>query len=330
MALQPKGEIMSSRIVEVMAVLVALFAACAQAQGYPARPVRIISPSSPGGGSDFVARIMALRLGETLGTQTVVENRPGASSMIGADYVAKAAPDGYTLLVSPAALAVNPFMFANVLFDPRRDLAPISQIVEAGNVLTAHPSVPARTMRELITLAKARPGLLSIASPGGGATPHMAAELFRLMTGADILIVAYKGSGPGAIALLSGEVSLQFSTPPSTMQFIRNGKVRALGVTSLKRLAVMPEVPTIAEAGLPGFEATQWFGLLAPVGTSRTVIERLHQESVRAVRLQDTRDRFAVEGLEPVGSTPDEFAAYIASEMSKWGKVIKAAGIKPQ
>jgi tripartite-type tricarboxylate transporter receptor subunit TctC len=307
-----------------------LFTSCAQAQGYPLRPVRIISPSSPGGGSDFVARIMALRFGETLGTQVVVENRPGASSVIGADYVAKAPPDGYTLLVSPAAYAVNPFMFASMPFDARRDLAPVSQIVEAGNVLTAHPSVPARTMRELIALAKARPGLLSIASPGGGATPHMAAELFRLMTGADLLIVAYKGSGPGAIALLSGEVSLQFSTPPSTMQYIRNGKVRALGVTSLKRLAVMPEVPTIAESGLPGFEATQWFGLLAPAATPRAIIERLHQETVRAVRLQDTRDRFAVEGLDAVGSSPEEFGTYIASELAKWGKVVKAAGIKPQ
>jgi tripartite-type tricarboxylate transporter receptor subunit TctC len=273
---------------------------------------------------------MALRFGETLNAQVVVENRPGASSMIGADYVAKAPPDGYTLLVSPAAFAVNPFMFASIPFDARRDLAPVSQIVDAGNVLTAHPSVPARTMRELIALAKARPGLLSIASPGGGATPHMAAELFRLMTGADLLIVAYKGSGPGAIALLSGEVSLQFSTPPSTMQYIRNGKVRALGVTSLKRLAVMPEVPTIAESGLPGFEATQWFGLLAPAATPRAIIERLHQETVRAVRLQDTRDRFAVEGLDPVGSTPEEFGAYIASELAKWGRVVKAAGIKPQ
>jgi tripartite-type tricarboxylate transporter receptor subunit TctC len=310
--------------------LAGLASASLQAQSYPSRPLRLVVPSSPGGGSDYVGRIMALRLGESLGTQVVVENRPGASSLLGSDFVSKAAPDGYTVLVTPAALAVNPFMFASVPFDARRDLAPISQLVEAGNVLTAHPSVPVRNVRELIALAKARPGLLSIASPGGGGTPHMAAELLRLMSGADFLIVSYKGSGPGAIALLSGEVSLQFSTPPSTMQFIRNGKVRALGVSGLKRIAAMPDVPTIAESALPGYEATQWFGLLAPAGTPRAIIDRLHQEAARAVRLQDTRERFAVEGLEPVGSSPEEFGAYIASEMNKWGKVIKAAGIKPQ
>ena len=312
----------------------AVFAACcclgAAAQGYPSRPLRLIVPSTPGGGSDFVGRVMALRFGESLGTQVVVENRPGASSVIGADYVAKAAPDGYTVLVTPAALAVNPFMFASVPFDARRDLAPVSQLVESGNVLTAHPSVPARNMRDLIALAKSRRGALTIASPGGGSTPHMAAELFRMMTGADIVIVPYKGSGPGVIALLSGEVSLQFSTPASTMQYIRNGKVRALGVTGLRRISAMPDVPTIAESALPGYEATQWFGLLAPAGTPRPIIDRLYQESLRAIRMQDTRERFAVEALEPVGSTPDEFAAYIASEMNKWGKVIKAAGIRPQ
>ena len=310
--------------------LAGLASAPLHAQSYPSRPLRLIVPSTPGGGSDFVGRVMALRFGESLGTQVVVENRPGASSVIGADYVAKSAPDGYTVLVTPAALAVNPFMFTSVPFDARRDLAPVSQLVESGNVLTAHPSVPARNMRDLIALAKSRRGALTIASPGGGSTPHMAAELFRMMTGADIVIVPYKGSGPGVIALLSGEVSLQFSTPASTMQYIRNGKVRALGVTGLKRISAMPEVPTIAESALPGYEATQWFGLLAPAGTPRPIIDRLYQESLRAIRMQDTRERFAVEALEPVGSAPDEFAGYIASEMNKWGKVIKAAGIRPQ
>lgn len=318
------------QVVAIATVLSWLPATDVQAQAYPVRPVRIVVPSSPGGGSDFVGRVMALRLGESLGVQVVVENRPGASSVIGSDVVSKAAPDGYTLLVTPAALAVNPFMFASMPFDAQRDLAAISQLVEAGNVLTAHPSVPAKIIKELVSLAKSRPGLLTIASPGGGGTPHMAAELFRLMAGVDMLIVPYKGSGPGAIALLSGEVSLQFSTPPSTMHHIRSGRVRALGVTGLKRIAAMPDVPTIAEAALPGYEATQWFGLLAPAGTPRPIIERLHVEAVRAVRLQDTRDRFAVEGLEPVGSSPGDFAAYIGSEMVKWGKVIQAAGIKPR
>ncbi len=307
-----------------------VFAANSLAQHYPVRPVKLVAPTSPGGTSDFFARLLAPKLSEALGQQVVVENRPGASSMIGAHFVAKAAPDGYTLLISPAALAINPSMYANMPFNTQRDLAPVSLIAEAGNVLVVHPSVPARSVKELITLARKKPGSLVAASPGRGGSPHMSAELFKIMAGVDLLIVPYKGGGPGVIALISGEVSLMFTTPPSALVHLRAGKLRALGVTTKTRIQALPDVPTIHEAALPGYEATQWFGLLGPAGTPGPIVDRLYQETARAVRAADMSERFAVEGLEPAGSKPEEFAAYIRSELDKWAKVIKAAGIKPQ
>lgn len=249
--------------------------------------------------------------------------------MIGVEFVAKAAPDGYTLLVPAAAISVNPSIFAKLPYDTLRDLAPVSQIVESANVLVVHPSVPARTVKDVIALAKARPGALAAASPGVSGTPHMAAELFKLMAGVDILMVPYKGSGPGLIALMAGEVPLQFSTPASALPYVRAGRMRALGVTTKARVAAMPDVPTIAEAALPGYEATQWFALFATAGTPRAVIDRLSQETARAVRSSDLKEKLSAEGLEPVGSTADEFAAYLRAEMTKWAKVVKAAGIKP-
>jgi tripartite-type tricarboxylate transporter receptor subunit TctC len=313
----------------VSAAIATLFAASALGQNYPVRAVKLIVPSSPGGTSDILGRLLAQKLGEALGQQVVVENRPGASSAIGADAVAKSASDGYTLLISPAALAINPHMYARLPFDAQRDLAPVSLVVQTGNLLSVHPSLPARSVKELIALARKNPGKLACASPGLGGSPHMAAELLRIMAGIDFLIVSYKGSGPGTIALLSGEVSFMFSTPPSAMPFVRAGRLRALAVTTRTRMPGLPEVPSLHEAALPGFEATQWFGLLAPAGTPRPVIDRLHQETARAIRTPDMRERFAAEGLEPVGSTPDEFAAYIHAELVKWAKVIKAAGISP-
>lgn len=316
----------------LIAAAVTLLAVTADgfAQNYPARPVRLVVPSSPGGTSDFLGRLLAQKFGERLGQPVFVENRPGASSAIGADAVAKAAPDGYTLLISPAALAINPSMYAKLPFDAQRDFAPISQIVETGNVLVVHPSVPARGVKEFIVLARKQPGSLTAASPGLGGSPHMAAELFKIMAGVDVLIVSYKGSGPGVIALLSGEVSFMFTTPPSALTHIRSGRLRALGVTTKTRIRALPDVPTLAEAALPGFEATQWFGLLAPAGTSRSIVDRLYQETLHAIGQADAKKRIAVEGLDPVGSKPEEFAAYIRSETSKWARVIKAAGIRPQ
>lgn len=308
----------------------ALLCAGTAAQQYPARPVRLIVPSSPGGTSDILGRLLAQKFGEGLGQQVVVENRPGASSAIGAEFVARSAPDGYTLLISPAALAINPHMYAKMPFDTRRDLAPVSLIVQTGNLLSAHPSLPVRSVKDLIALARKAPGKLACASPGLGGSPHMAAELFRLTAGIDFLVVSYKGSGPGTIALLSGEVSFMFSTPPSAIPFVKTGRLRALGVTTRTRMPGLPNVPTLAEAGLAGYEAVQWFGLLVSAGTPRPIIERLYRETLNAINTPDMKERLISEGLEPVGSKPDEFAAYIQAELLKWGKVIRAAGIKPQ
>ena len=306
------------------------FAVAVCAQNFPYKPLRMIVPSSPGGGSDIMGRFLAQKLAEQLGQPVVVENRPGASSMLGTDAAAKSAPDGYTLVSPPAAVSVNPSIFARMPYDTLRDLAAISQVAESANVLVAHPALPVRTIRDLIALAKAKPGTLSAASPGISGTPHMAAELFKLMTGTDLLIVVYKGSGPGSIAVMSGEVSLQFSTPPSSLPYVRAGRKRALGVTTRSRVPSMPEVPTIAESGVPGYEATQWFGLFTAGGTSSAIVDRLAQETSRAVRSPDLKDRMSAEGLQPVGNTPAEFSAYLRAEMTKWAKVVKAANIKPQ
>jgi tripartite-type tricarboxylate transporter receptor subunit TctC len=234
------------------------------------------------------------------------------------------------VLISPAALAINPHMYAKLGFDVQRDLAPVSLIVQTGNLLAVHPSLPVRSVKELIALARKAPGKLACASPGLGGSPHLSAELLKLTAAIDFLIVPYKGSGPGTIALLSGEVAFMFSTPPSAMPFVRTGRLRALAVTTRTRMAGLPELPTLHEAGLPGYEAVQWFGLLVPAGTPRPVIDRLHQETVKAIRAPDMSQRLRAEGLDPVGSKPDEFGAYIQAELLKWGKVIRAAGIKPQ
>ena len=290
----------------ITALAACLAAGAACAQPFPHKPLRMIVPSSPGGGSDI------------MGQQVVVENRPGASSMLGTDAAAKSAPDGYTLVIPPAAVAVNPSIFAKMPYDTLRDLAAISQVAESANLLVAHPALPVRTIKDLIALAKAKPGT------------HMAAELFKLMTGTDLLIIVYKGSGPGSIAVMSGEVPLQFSTPPSSLPYVRAGRMRALGVTTRSRVPSMPDVPTIAESGVPGYEATQWFGLFTTGGTPTAIVDRLAQETSRAVRLPDLNERMSAEGLQPVGSTPAEFSAYLKAEMAKWAKVVKAANIKPQ
>ena len=314
----------------VTALMACLAIGTVWAQPFPQKPLRMIVPSSPGGGSDIMGRFLAQKLTEQMGQQVVVENRPGASSMLGTDAAAKSAPDGYTLVIPPAAVSVNPSIFAKMPYDTLRDLAAISQVAESANVLVAHPALPVRTIKDLISLAKAKPGTLSAASPGISGTPHMAAELFKLMTGTDLLIIIYKGSGPGSIAVMSGEVPLQFSTPPSSLPYVRAGRMRALGVTTKSRVPSMPHVPTIAEAGVPGYEATQWFGLFTAGGTPTAIVERLAQETSRAVRSADLKDRMAAEGLQPIGSSPEEFSVYLKAEMTKWAKVVKAANIKPQ
>jgi tripartite-type tricarboxylate transporter receptor subunit TctC len=302
----------------------------AHAQSYPMKPVRLVSPSSAGGGSDIIARILAPKLAERIGQQVVVENRAGAGTVIGSDHVAKSAPDGYTLLLGISTLATNPALLKKMPYDAVRDLAPITQVAQSPNVLVVHPSVPVHSVKELIAFVRARPGQLTFASAGVGTNPHMTMELFRSMAKLEIVHVPYKGSAPAITDLVGGHVAMMSATALTGIPQIRAGRLRGLGVSSAKRSASAPELPTIAEAGVPGYEATQWYGLLAPAGTPSDVIKRLHAETVKILQLPDVKARLAGDGAEPVGDTPEEFGRFIAAELAKWAKVAREAKIQPE
>ncbi len=314
-------------------LLVTLAAAAtpnAFAQTYPTRPIRLIAASAPGGTSDILARMLAQKLTEAFKQQVVVENRAGASGILGTDAVAKALPDGYTLLMIQPSLTINPSIFAKLPYDTLNDLAPVINVVDVAQCVSAHPSVPAKNVKELIALAKARPGTLISGTPGAGTHPHLTAELFQQMAGIKIQQVVYKGVSPALIALMSGEVAVAFSAVPSVLPYIKSGKVRALGVTTAQPLPSLPGVPTITASALPGFESTQWFGILAPAGTPRAVIDLLHQTIARISNSADIKERMTGMGMTPINSTPEQFAALIKTELVTWAKVIKTAGIKPQ
>ena len=309
--------------------LSALTAQDALTQSYPTRPVRLIAASAPGGTSDILARLLAQHLGADLGQTFVVDNRAGASGIIGTDLVAKAAPDGYTLLLIQPSLTINPHIFAKVPYDPVRDFAPISLVVDVPQIVSVHPSVQAKSIKDLIALAKADPARITNGSPGAGTHPHLTSERFQQAAGIKLQQIVYKGVGPAFIALVSGEVAVVFSAASSATPHIKSGKIRPIGVTSLKRLAALPDVAPVAET-LPGFESSQWFGILAPAGTPRPIIERLHQAITKASRTTDLKEKFAAMSIETVNSTPEEFAKVIREESVTWAKVVKAAGIKPQ
>ena len=303
----------------------------AQAQTtYPTRPVRLIVPSSPGGGTDISARILAPQLTQFLGQQVVVENRPGAGTMIGGEAVARAAPDGHTLLMGISTLAINPAMYKKVPYDALKDLAPISQAVSLSNVLVIHPSLPARNVKEFIAFVRARPGQINFASAGVGTSPHLSMELLLVLAKLNMVHVPYKGSGPGVTDLIAGHVPVMMPNMLSAQPHIKSGRLRALGVTGTKRAPGADDIPTIAEAGVAGYEAVQWYGVLAPAATPRDIITKLHTGVVRTLQNPEVRQRLLNDGAEPVGSSPAEFATYIRSETEKWAKVIKAAGIKPE
>ena len=313
-----------------LAVLAAIAALPAAAQTYPNRPIRLVVPSSPGGGTDITGRIVANKLSEQLGQQVVVDNRAGAGTIIGIEIAAKAPPDGYTLLMGLSTLAINPSMYAKLPYDALRDLAPISLAVLSPNILTVHPSVPAKTVKEFIALAKAKPGTITFGSAGQATSPHLSGELLKVLAKIDIVHVPFKGSGQSVISSISGEIAANFPSVPTAIPDIKAGTLRGLGVTMAKRTAALPDVPSIAEAGVPGYEATQWFGMLAPAGTPRPIIDRLNHEMVKLLKSPEVRDRLIADGTDPAPTTPEEFGAYIKSETEKWTKVIKAAGIKPQ
>jgi tripartite-type tricarboxylate transporter receptor subunit TctC len=307
------------------------FAAPAFPQQYPVRPVRFVVPFSPGGSTDTLARTLGVKLADGLGQQVVVDNRPGANGNIGMEIVAKSPPDGHTIVLGYIAnLAIAPSLYAKLPFDPVKDYAPITQIASSPNVLTAHPSVPAKTLKELIALAKAKPGQVSFASTGVASVGHLTGELLNNLAGVRITHVPYKGSGQAITDLLGGHVQVMYSGFSSTMPHIKSGKLRALAVTGAKRSDALPEVPTIAEQGYPGVEATAWYGVLAPARTPRPVVTRLHGEIVKALRMPDVKERLGTLGFELVGGTPEAFGAYIRSEIKKWEKVVKASGAKPE
>jgi len=301
--------------------------AFAQGTAYPAKPVRIVVPSSPGGGTDILARLLAQKLTENLGQQFVVENRPGAGQIIGIEAVARSAPDGYTLLMAASAIVINEVLYKKPPYDTLRDFAPITLGASLPNILVVHPALPAKSVRELIALAKARPGMLNYSSAGNGTSPHLSMELFRIMSGITLTHIPYKGTGPATVDLVAGQVQLSMPNVLTALPQIKGGKLRALGVTSAKRASGLPDIPAIAEAGVPGYEAIQWYGLLAPAGTSRDVVNKLQSETAKILVLQEVKERLAADGADAVGNRPQEFAAYIKAEIDKWSKVVKAGGI---
>jgi tripartite-type tricarboxylate transporter receptor subunit TctC len=313
-----------------MAVLVGAHT-CALAQTqYPTRTIRIIAPTAPGGGNDLTARLLAQAFSERFGVAVVPENRTGAGTVIGNDIVAKSKPDGYTLLFAPAALVITPTMYKKMPYDAAKDFAPITQAASLPALITIHPSVPAKSVKELIALARARPGELFYGSAGHGTHPHLTMELFSSMAKIKMVHVAYKGSTPGLNDLLAGQISVMAANMPQMLPLARSGRVRALGVTTAQRAAAAPDIPTIAESGLAGFESVQWYGLFAPANTPREIIERLNKETIVVLRLPQNRERLVADGAEVVGSTPEAFAAFYQAELVKWAKVVKDAGIKPE
>jgi tripartite-type tricarboxylate transporter receptor subunit TctC len=306
-----------------------LLPAVAAAQAYPAKPVRWIAPFPPGGPVDLLARTVGQRLSETWSQPVIVENRAGAAGNLGIEQAAKAPPDGYTLVIVPIGnIVVNPTLYPNLPYKAS-DLAPVTLLATVENVLVVHPSVPASSLSELVAYAKSNPGKLTFASPGAGAQAHLAGELIKLTAGIDMLHVAYKGTGPALNDLLGGQVSMMFSQLSSALPHIRSGKLRPLGMASLKRSAVMPELATIAEQGFPGFEALSWYALMVPAGTPQEIVSRLHQETARILKLAEVREKLAGLGAEPVGNAPEELAARIRSESARWADVIRRQGIKP-
>ena len=313
-----------------LVTMCAAHAATTAAPGYPARPVRVIVPQSAGGSTDLAARIVMQRMSEAMGQTFVVDNRPGAGSLNGTETVAKAAPDGYTLLAVAASFSINPSLHERLPFDPIRDFAPITRLAALPHILVVHPTLPVKNVKELVALAKAKPGELNYASSGVATSTHLAAELFKHLTGTHMVQVPYKGGAPGIVGLVSGEVQLYFATISTALPHVKSGKVRALAVTSAKRSVVAPEYPTIAEAGVRGYEHASWVGVLAPAKTPPAIVNALNAEAVKAVGREDVRNALLKDGLETVGDSPQEFAAVIKAEVAKWMKVVKAAGIKPQ
>jgi tripartite-type tricarboxylate transporter receptor subunit TctC len=321
---------MSRQAFRALAVVVAVAVSpplFAQPAGYPSKPIRFLVGFTPGGTNDIVARALAIKLTESMGQTVVVENRPGANTAIATELCARAVPDGHTILINSQGHATNPAL-TKLSFDPVGDFAFISLLAEAQQLVVVHPSFPPKTVRELIAFSKQRPGQINYASSGTGTTIHLSAELFQFMTGIKWVHIPYKGGAPAVMDMLAGQTSLMFGSMPTVIQFARNGKLRAIAVTGAKRAPATPDIPTVAESGVPGYEVTAWYGVSAPAKTPPAVVERLNSEMLRALKLPDVREQLKSQGADPVGSTPAQYTAFMQNEISKWAKVIAAAGIK--
>ena len=313
----------------LFALLISFLPVTVLAEVYPSKPIRIVAPFPPGGPADILSRIIGHKLSQSWGQQVIVDNRPGAGGNIGADLVAKAAPDGYTLLLGFVGThAINASLYAKMPYDNVKDFEPVSQIAAVTIVLVVHPSVSALSIKELIALAKSKPGQLTFGSPGNGTPQHLAGQLFNTMAGVEMLHVPYKGAVPALTDLIGGQVSMIFSSMPPALPLVKTGKIRALGVTSATRSPAAPAIPTITESGLPGYEVNNWYGILAPRGTPKEIVSKLNAEIVKILNMPDVKESLAVQGAEPVSGTPEQFAAYIKEETEKWAKIVKYSGAR--
>jgi len=321
---------MSSLLRFTILVLVGITSSVpATAQQYPARPIRMLIGFPPGGGTDIVGRIVAQKLSENLGQQIIAENRGGATGMVAAELAARAAPDGYTIMMAHiAAMSILPSLYPKMAYDTAKDFAPITLAGIGPNLLVVHPSLPVRSVKDLIALAKARPGQLHYASPGNGSVQHLSGELFKLQAKVDMLHIPYKGSGQSIVDLIAGHVQLNFDAVPVVLGHARQGRLRALAVTSAQRSALLPDIPTVSESGVAGFDMSTWWGLVAPSAVSKDIVAKLHAETVKALKMSEVRERLGGVGAEPGGNTPDQFGAFIRSETAKYARVVKDANIK--
>ncbi|MGH8617969.1 MAG: tripartite tricarboxylate transporter substrate binding protein [Burkholderiales bacterium] len=306
----------------------ALFCSTVAAQNFPAKPIRIVMPFTPGGSTDLLARVIAQKMTEKWGQQNIVDNKPGAATIVATEFAAKSPPDGYTLLFVTTAFAINPSLYKKLPYDTVRDLAPVSLMTSSPNILVAHPALPANSARDLIRIAKARPGELTYASAGSGTAAHVSIELLQTMAGIKLEHIPYKGIPQASVDVMSGQVSMLITSLPNALPYMKLGRMKALGLTTAKRSATAPEIPTIAESGVPGYEASGWQGMMAPAGTPREVIGKLNAEIVTILQLPEVREKLAADGSEFIGSSPEQFAAHLKSEIAKWAKVVKDSGAK--
>lgn len=301
----------------------------ASGQAFPSRPITLVAPAAAGGPTDIVARIVAPILAENIGQNVIVENRGGAGLTVGTEYVARSKPDGYTLSVgSPSSHSIPPSLYPKLAYDPIRDFAPIVHLVNSVTVLVVNPTVPATSLKQLIALARSRPGQINFASGGNGTVSHLTAELFKITAGINIVHVPYKGSGPATVGLMAGEIDMMFHSLHLSIPYIKSGRLRGLGVTTVERSTLMPEMPTMHESGLPGFQVTTWYGVFAPAGTPREIVVKLNAAILKGLQVQETHRRLAGQGLEVTGGSPEQFAALISEDLRKWAKVVKQSGAK--